>query len=422
MKPNILFLSTHDTGRHFGCYGLAAAHTPAINRLAEEGVRCTNHFSASPICSPSRASMTTGLHPQRHGVMGISTAPWKWPLRTPENHISHTLRRAGYATALFGVHHETAHPQELGFESHATAGQRPLPAHALAAKVCEFLRAPKSAPFYAQVGFFETHTPYEFGGAVPDETQGVDIPPHLEPDAPAHAHMAALQGSLRQLDAGMEAILKTLDAEGLAENTLVVFTSDHGIEVPRAKWYLYDPGIATALLARWPKGGIPPGTVCKSLLSNVDITPTILDLAGVAGTSPSDGLSAAQCWRGNTAEIHDHIFAFQHGFESRAIRTHHWKFIRNFELRPELRTPASLTTPKADGGRQAPVAELYDLCKDPLEFHNVANDPKHYTVLSDLNEELANWMKGTGDPILHSPLPTPFYEGARAWRPGTSTQ
>ena len=112
-RPNILIITNHDSGRHFGCYGVETVHTPAIDALAADGMRFENYFATVPLCSPSRGAMLTGRYPQSTGLMGLTHAPWHWSLNKGEQHLSHILRDAGYHTALFGLQHEAADVQTL---------------------------------------------------------------------------------------------------------------------------------------------------------------------------------------------------------------------------------------------------------------------------------------------------------------------
>ena len=130
--------------------------------------------------------------------------------------------------------------------------------------------AVSKTPFYAQVGFFETHRPHDFGDVEPDDSKGVDVPPYLVDDEISRRELALQQGAIRRVDAAVQIITDALRESGLEDDTLLVFTVDHGIEFPRAKWFCYDAGIGVALLMRWPGGGIEGGQACDHLLSNVD--------------------------------------------------------------------------------------------------------------------------------------------------------
>jgi len=409
-RPSILLITSHDTGRHLGCYGIREVCSPRIDALAADGVRLTNYYAAVPICCASRASMMTGRYPQSHGLMDLFFSPFDWSLHADERHLSHILRDAGYHTRLFGIQHEVGDLSWLGFDV-LPAGPR-RPADAVAGEVAAFLRggAAGDRPFYAQVGFFETHSPFTWGGAEPDDSRGVFVPPYVAPSEPIRRMARELQGSIRKMDAAIGVIADALNAAGLAENTLLIVTTDHGIEFPRAKWTLYDPGIGIALIARWPGGGVRGGRVCDRLQSNVDFLPTVLELAGLPVPAGVQGRSFAGALAGTRAEPQrEEIFAlYAKANQGRCVRTADWKLIRNFDIARYYTKPVDITNP-ADYWVH-PTLELYDLRADPLEFNNRADDPACADVRRDLHGRLRRWLEDVGDPILQGPLRTPFYE------------
>jgi arylsulfatase A-like enzyme len=424
-RPNILVLTTHDSGRWFGCYDHPTVRTPAIDALAAGGVRLSNSFCTSPICSASRASMMTGRYPQSHGLLDLAQKPFDYEMFDDVPHLSQILRGAGYETVLFGLQHETQFPQtRLGFHQ-MRAGRdgegRHRPCDAVAEDVAAFLSEADRAgrPFYAQIGFYEAHTHWGFGGAQPDDSQGVDVPSYVRDDEGARQACAALQGALHKADRGVGLILQALARSGLEERTLVIFTTDHGVELPRAKWFLYDPGMEVATLLRWPGGGVSGGRTCDWLLSHVDLTPTILDLAGIAPPPGMERRSYAAGLRGEkTARpIHDAVFGYFQKSEKRSVRTADYRLIRNFNP-----TTVSLL---AGAGRSPDVAdpkvktirdhvELYDLKSDPREFKNVAQETEYAAVRAELDGRLWRWMEDVNDPILQGPTRTPYYEKAVA--------
>jgi len=273
-SPNVLVFVTHDTGRHLGCYGIDTVHSPHIDRIGGEGVRFDRFFATAALCSPSRAAMFSGLHPQTNGVMGLVHSPWWWRYNEGIRHVSHHFRDAGYATLAAGVIHEAYHPLEtLGFDEHLMGNQTSNIIANVPPRLRELAQAGR--PFYFQMGTIQTHSPYLKDGATPDAERGVYVPPQYVCNQEAERQFAELQGSIRHVDGAVAAVLDALDETGLAQNTIVVYTVDHGIAFPRSKTTLYDPGISTALLMRWPAGGIAGGRVCDNLLSNVDLTPTL---------------------------------------------------------------------------------------------------------------------------------------------------
>jgi len=256
----VLVFVTHDTGRHLGCYGIDEVDSPNIDGFAREGLRFDRFFASAAMCSPSRAGMFSGLHPQSNGVLGLTHSPWYWKYHDFRRHISHYFQAGGYRTVAAGVIHEVYHHEilgELGFDEHLIGNQASEISVNVPAKLAELATGAES--FYFQVGTFQTHNPYDRDGAEPDDRNGVYVPPQYVDNQASRAKLAQLQGSIRHVDQAFGAVLKALDDTGLAENTIVVFTVDHGIAFPRSKTTLYDPGISTALLLRWPGGGLPTG-------------------------------------------------------------------------------------------------------------------------------------------------------------------
>lgn len=417
-KPNILQITTHDSGRHFGCYGNRTLHTPNIDALAASGVKLCNYFAAVPICCASRATMLTGRYPQSHGLMDLCFAPFNWALNDDEQHISHILHGAGYRTILVGVQHEVANPARLAFDD---IRARNAPCDIVAREAADFLtnRAPKDKPFYAQVGFFETHTPFGFGGVEPDESRGVEVPPYLVDDDTARRAMARFQGAVRKVDEAVGVIMDALRRSGAEDRTLTVFTTDHGIEMPRAKWCLYDPGIAIGLIMRYPAGGVTGGKEHNLLLSNVDYLPTVLESAGLDIHERVQGRSFASVLnRESPAPVRNAVFAMYHKNQTRCVRTSRFKLIRHFEAATDYH---SLPVRCEDilMKRGIKQVELFDLENDPNEFDNVADQPEYAEAQGELNGMLWEWMESVNDPLLDGPPSSPSYEAAmrdfRSW-------
>ncbi len=422
-QPNILQITTHDSGRHFGCYGHSTVHTPNIDALAADGVRMTNYFATVPICCASRASMLTGRYPQSHGLMDLCFAPFNWALNDDERHISHILHDAGYRTLLFHIQHEVAWDDigRLPFDEIRAQDSSPT-ALDTAEEVCRFLEAESGGaePFYAQVGFFETHTPFDFGGVKPDTSLGVEIPPYLADDAVARDTMAQFQASVRRADEAVGRIVEALRRSGREHDTLFVFTTDHGIEVPRAKWTLYDPGIAIALVMRCPALGLTGGMACDALAGNVDYLATVLELAGLDVPDRVQGLSFAGALRGGReAPGRDAVFAMYHKSQARCVRTRRHKLIRYFDAAVDYHTvPVRFQDVLMKRGIKQ--IELFDLDKDPNEFANVAGQDEYADIQRKLDARLWRWMESVDDALLRGPIATPSYRAAisdyQAWK------
>lgn len=410
-RANILQITTHDSGRHFGCYGHPTVQTPAIDKLAEEGVLFTNYFSTVPICSASRASQLTGLYPQTNGLLDL--VGFGWRLNSGVQHASSVLKSAGYRTMLWGVQHEVA---ENNLDRLAFDLVEPIPNSAMevAERVVTFLRrdARSQQPFYAQIGFFETHTPFDRGGTEPDTMKGIEMPPYLADTDASRRAMAAFQGSIRKVDAAVGSILKALEETGLDRNTLVVLTTDHGIEMPRAKWHLYDPGIAIALLMRCPSADVVGNRTCDLLMSNVDYLPTILDLVEVECPDSVQGNSFVEFLRsGNRSPVRDHVFGLYHKTQTRYVRSSGYKLIRHFDYASDYYA-VPVRIEDMQNMRIIPQIELFDLKKDPNEFVNLADRREYADVQRDLESALWNWMESVEDPLLCGPVRTPSYDVA----------
>ena len=357
--------------------------------------------------------------------MGLAHPPFGWRLDPREKHVAHLLSERGYTTMLVGMQHliERGSAHELGYTRVMPVAPACEEADAALATLRELVR--QDRPFYLEVGFEEPHRPYDFGGAQPDETRGVAIPGYL-PDAPeSRRDLAAFQGAIRQMDEGVGRILAALDDLGIADTTLVVFATDHGAAMPRAKCTLYDPGIEVALLWRWPSGGGPAGRVVAEMVSNVDVAPSLLEAVGVEVPSNVHGQSFWPLLTGQPYTPRSEVFAektFHTYYEPmRAIRTARHKLIVNFEISTRVDVPADvrespiypLMPAELDGVR--PPVELYDLEHDRWEQRNLAEDPAYAAVQSDLHQRLLDWMRTTDDPLLRGPVSSPYYADTVGW-------
>ena len=418
-RPNILLITCHDLGRHLGCYGVKTVHSENIDALAGRGVRFQNFYCTTPICSASRASLHTGRWPQSHGLLCLTHEPWGWSLNPGERHMAAILGEAGYETALIGLQHVSNHPESLGYHQILSPQCKGVETVKQAIAWIEN-HASASRPFYAEVGFLEVHEPTHWET---ESSKGVTIPPFLVDTPATRAALAEYQGSIRFLDEYVGQILRALEASPIAQNTLVIFTSDHGIPFPGAKWCLRDPGLEVPLIFYWPGGGLTGGKTLPQMTSNVDVLPTLLDLIGVPIPKNIEGLSCAGVLRGETAAgPRDKIYAqytddaFRDNM-SRCLRTERYKLIRYFEAG---RTPVYPTDvdPKLYSAHMArcrtvkgarPVVELYDLQADPHELTNIAQQPQHAKVVRELSDSLWQWMESVNDPLLKGPLVTPYY-------------
>jgi N-sulfoglucosamine sulfohydrolase len=414
-KPNILYIHTHDIGRYVQPYGYAVP-TPHIQKLAEEGVLFRQAFCANPTCSASRAALLTGMYPHNNGMTGLAHRGWS--LNDYSQHIVHTLRRAGDTTVLSGVQHVASHTQ---VEAWQTIGYDRCIGNAFEAhtRAVEFLESAPEQPFFLSVGFSDTHREYEPLNGIDDPRYC--RPPDPLPDTPeTREDMACFKASARTLDAKMGEVFDALERTGLAENTLVICTTDHGIAFPRMKCTLTEGGIGVMLIMRGA-GGFVGGRVIDSLVSHIDIFPTLCDLLDIEPPDWLQGVSLMPLIRGDVDAVRDEIFAevnYHAAYEPlRCIRTSRWSYIRRFDGRtrpvlPNCDDGLSKTLWMDAGWAGIPPDEeaLYNLIFDPHEAHNLVGNPRVAGVLADLRARLDTWMHDTDDPLLHGPVPAP--EGA----------
>jgi N-sulfoglucosamine sulfohydrolase len=416
-KPNIIVMVVHDLGTRLGCYGETMVESPNLDRLAQEGIRFTHHYSVSPYCSPSRGSILTGKYPHVNGLMGL--VPLGWNLSSDNATLSQLLKGGGYDTFLFGHQHEVRDRQQYRSYYDYMSDEATTSCEQVASEVKHFLtnRAPENEnPFFARIGFWEVHRPYEaYEKADP---ASIVVPPYLKDTPGVREDLAMFHGSIKKMDQTVQNILDNLEKAGQKDNTIVVFTTDHGIDFPRAKGTLYDPGIQTTMLIRWPQA-CSGNTINSDLISSVDLFPTLLEAAGLPIPNNIQGQSFLPLLEGKEYSPRSFIFAEKNTVASdlkRCVRTNQYKYIRNFQEGPLIymmpSMEASLT--RRDIGNDhlepRPSVELYDLNKDPNEMDNLAGHPEFAHIENMLADQLQGIMEETKDPILTELIARPEIE------------
>ena len=407
--PNILLFITHDTGRHLGCYGRGAA-SPNLDRLAGEGVLFERHFCAAPQCSPSRASMLTGRMPHNHGLIGLTHRGFR--LREDCPTLPQLMQKAGYTTHLFGHQHEAPDAHTLGYQK--VLGGPNCSCLNITPTVLDFLGSRPQGPFFAMVGVTETHRPYP---PTDGPLEDVKVPPYLPDEPVVRRDVADLNGLVERVDGSIGQILETLERTGLAENTLFIYTTDHGIAFPGAKATLLDPGIEIALLARWP-AELSGGRRVRGMTSNIDLLPTLMEVIEQPVPAGVEGRSVVPLVLGEADRVRDHLLVeqtFHAAYDPmRGVRTERWKYIRSFEKRPYSFPPnvdpgptKNLLRDRGYFNRPRPEELLFDLDADPIEQHNLADDPTYAQTVAELRELVMRKMREDGDPLLHGPVPLP---------------
>ena len=433
-RPNIFMIFSDDTSRRdFGCYGNRGVRTPHIDQLASEGMRFNNVFTTSPTCVPSRVSLYTGLYPIRNG----SHPNWS-SVKPDIKSLPHYLSALGYRVILLGKKHITPW-ENFPFEYYDDDDEPLGPGKALQSILAE----PGDKPFCIIMCKFSAHVPWPHNdyGYDPQED---DIPPHLIDTSDTRHMRARYYSKITEMDDAVGKSLALLKAQNLEDNTLVIYTTDHGSDWPSEKWSLHDGGINQPFIARWP-GKIKPGAVSDALVSFVDILPTFIEAAGgdVAGVVSQcggeelDGQSFLPVLLGDETEHRSEVYAnFTWGvmvaYPMRAVRTKTHKYIWNIDSHfrftwpvdvgwwGESQPPAALTPiarhaaemwqswfekAKTDpaaaervcGLQFRPPEELYDIQADPYEMHNLADDPAQQELMGTLRGKVKAWMQQQGD-------------------------
>jgi N-sulfoglucosamine sulfohydrolase len=431
--PNILLMHCHDLGRFLGSYGVPTVRSPHLDALAAEGVRFSQMFCTAPQCSPSRASLFTGRYPQQHGVLGLTHSDFGWDLEPDETHLAETLRQNGYTTELIGVHHESRRKPDdevaarLGFDLVRTGGNATTVAERTVGRLADL--AAGDRPFYLQVGFIEPHrlgssrTPRGTMGFLsedmePDDELGVTVPGYLHDTDGSRTEIAELQGAVRYMDAAVGQILAGLREYALADDTIVVFTTDHGVALPRAKCTVYDPGLEVAAMMRVPGRAAWSARVVDGLVSNIDIVPTLLDLVGVNIPTAVAGQSLVPLVESGAparSAIFGQMSYHDYYDPRRCVRTDRYKLIANFSSAPEVMDCSQSWQPRSmprtvEGATVPyhPPLEMYDLTTDRHELTNII-DKAPEPELRALISSLVTWMRDLEDPLLDASVTGPLH-------------
>jgi len=406
-KPNIILFISDDHGwLDSGAYGDSYVKTPNIDRMAEEGMRFTQAFAASPLCSPSRCVIQTGLMPHRNGGHKFGT-----PIRTDIKTMPEYLKELGYYTAHFGKFHHSPRrrfPYDLVERSEQQA-------------VDYLANFDGAKPLFLVVCTHPPHKPW-IKNTMYDPTK-MPLPPNFIDTAETRTDRANYYSDVTLMDSILGDVLDAVAKKGMKDNTLLVYTSDQGAQWPFAKWCVYDGGLRVPFIVRWP-GKVAPGTVTDAMASLADILPTCIDAAGGKMPENIDGRGLLPTLTGKQQTHRAVVFGTHTGNENggpgianhcpaRTIRTSTHRYILN--LSPEITFTTHITggkpwhswieKAKTDVAAKAivtryqhrPREELYDLSRDPFEMDNLADEPAQAELIKSLRSQLAAWCEAQGD-------------------------
>ncbi len=417
-RPNFLIFIADDMAwDDCGAYGHKTIRTPNIDKLARDGLRFDRAFLTCSSCSPSRSSLITGRYPHSTGAEQLH-----WPVPEDQVTFPSLLRKAGYWTAAVGKWH-LGESAKAGFDK----------VNARLDQMAPTLRdRPKDKPFLLWFAFSDPHRPYQENTIpTPHRPEDVVVPPYL-PDVPeTRKDLAMYYDEIARLDGAVGEVLAELDRQKAAGETLVLFMTDNGRPFPRCKTTVYDSGIKTPFLVRYP-GRVRPGGSSARLVSSIDVALTLLELAGAAPAKSFQGKSFVPLLDDPAGKpVREYVFAEHnwHDFDDhgRAARSEKYKYVRNyypehpgtppadavrsptFQAMRKLRDANKLTPEQMNPFvAPRPEEELYDTDADPHELRNLAADPKLKDVLGQLRAALAAWEKETGDGLPEVRTPDEF--------------
>jgi len=398
--------------------------------FAGNGVLFRQAFNAGPTCSPSRAGLLTGMSAHSSGMIGLAHRGFS--LNDHSRHLASFLSKNGYETVLCGVQHE-AHGENcklLGYEKIIISeknlddipdsGRRLMKRDEVNAdETARFIRGRKDRrPLFLSYGMISTHRPYP---EIPDSEinpDNVAVPPCIFDNSENRMDMASFMTMAKTVDNCFAKVMSAIRAAGLEDDSLIIFTTDHGIAFPHMKCNLYDTGIGVALLMKFP-GGKFSGKTVDALVSQTDIFPTICDLAGIQKPSWLEGKSFLPVLNGEKEKVRNEIFSevtYHAAYEPmRCIRTERYKLIRHYDsefqqvVLPNIDNGLAKKFLMRNGlkGRKKQMVQLFDLYFDPAERENLAERPEYAELMKDLSARLEKWMKDTDDPLLKGYVPKP---------------
>ena len=415
-KPNFLLFIADDCSHYdLGCYGSVDSKTPNIDRFATQGVRFTQAYQAVPMSSPTRHNLYTGLWPVRSGAYPNHTCANEGTLS-----VVHHLQPLGYKVALIGKSHiapKSVFPFDL-YVPPLKGGDLNFEAIQKFISDCKA----KGEPFCLFVASNQPHTPWNKGDASQFNADKLTLPPMYVDIPQTRELFTHYLAEINYMDQEFGNVLSILDKEKMTDKSVVVYLSEQGNSLPFAKWTCYDAGLQTGFIVRW-KGVTMPGSETDAMCEYVDVTPTLLDIAGASVPKGLDGKSFLPVIKGKKTNK-EYVFGIQttRGIANgadyygiRSVRNDKFSYILN--LTPEVPFQ-NIITRKQDPVwfswineaendifakqqihkyQYRPKEELYDIINDPYQMHNLIDDVKYASEVKKLRRQLQRWMDSQGD-------------------------
>tara|TARA_R110002124_G_scaffold194936_7_gene362057 strand:- start:6500 stop:7936 length:1437 start_codon:yes stop_codon:yes gene_type:complete len=415
--PNFVFILTDDISvEDLSIYGNQSIDTPNLQRLAMMGLVFDNAYLTTSSCSPSRISMITGRYPHNTGAPEIHVE-----LPSSQKTFVQELKKAGYHTVLSGKNH-MAPPNQLGFLEYSDSkpsGSENWLSH--------LQNRPKNQPFFFWLASHDAHRDWQVNDKARTylPTQ-VDVQPYMYDGPLTREDLTGYYHEISRLDHYVGVVLDELEAQGILDNTYLIFLTDNGRPFPRSKTYLYKNGIQTPLVIAGPK--VNKGRT-NSLVSAIDVSATILELAGLSIPETIQGVSFSKVLQDHEVIIREVAFAernwHRYSMHERMVRMGDWIYIRNNwpnkrnlsgESDPHAFPAAKELWNKHEKGQLTPAQslitllpqpaeELYHARNDPHNLNNVLYAPENREVLNQMRLLLTTWTNQTGDNIPNNPTP-----------------
>ena len=412
--PNIILITLDDVGwTTLPQYGNPHIETPAFDALAQQGILFRNAFLTTSSCSPSRGVYLTGQYPHTNGLIGLAHRYPEFALQPGIPTLPEWLRSSGYATCIQGKWHVgPSPPTEFGFDLFLNdiTGTKKIQS---AQHAVEFIQEHADRPFYLELNFVEPHLRWAEHKGFELVGPDVEVLEHwMMPNWPEIQELAArYYGEVWYVDSILVELLAALAKLGLEENTLIAVISDNGAPFPGNKQTLYDRGIGTPLIMRWPRV-IEPGRVSDELFSAIDLPQAFALASAQQKASFMQGERYLFDHLGDPAvpgrdAIYSQMSYHSKYIPTRSIRADRWKYIRNLTDEPwglgeqggKDWAQALLELPGHDWDQPRPHAELYDLHADPHEVNDLVDDPAYAEIRDELHARLLELAAESGDDV-----------------------
>ncbi|MBK1855047.1 sulfatase [Verrucomicrobiaceae bacterium 5K15] len=420
----VFFIADDISYEDLGCYGHPTIKTPHIDRLASNGMRFNNAYLTSSSCSPSRCSIITGRYPHNTGAAELHTTLPENPSLFPL-----LLKDAGYYTALSGKHH-MGKSANIAFSKISRGKGAGLEED----WVSILQNRPKNIPFFCWYASSDAHRDWAIRPGTPTyQPEDVIVPPYMVNGPETRRDLAGYYHEISRFDHYIGLVVEELERQNVLENTVIIVMADNGRPFPRCKTRLYDSGIKTPFIIHYPKG--TKTGVSSSLISSIDVSATVLDLAKVPKSERIQGVSLTPIMKNPKATVRDLVFAEHnwHVYRSheRLVRMGDWLYIRNNvpdqqnlcveayiggagkELKAAHQAGTLTKAQMNIFQNPCPEEELYHVGKDPEQLTNLADNPENETILKTMRKQLKIWTEQTGDTLPKNLKPSRGSKEAR---------